>query len=96
MENLLWQAQANMDELEAQVVRQQEEEEVALREADALKEKEDLHREEHKKNHSKFLPIPNCPVPQIAPVITTHVVNIPIYSLSSLLFIVSITFLISF
>ena len=70
-EKLLWQAQVDVDELDTQAVCQLEEE-VVLREAEALKEKEDLHREECKKNHSKFLPIPDHPVLQRAPVITAQ------------------------
>lgn len=71
-EKLLWQAQLDADELEAQAVRQQEEEESAIREAEAEKEKDDSRREEQKKNQSKFLPIPNRPVPQRAPVIAAQ------------------------
>jgi len=71
-EKLLWQAQTDVDELEAEAVRQQEEEESALREAEVQKEKDDLHREEQKKNQSKFLPIPDRPVPQRAPIITAQ------------------------
>jgi len=71
-ENLLWQAQLDTDELEAIDARQQEEEELALREAEAQREKEDLRKEEWKKNQGKFLPIPDCPVPQRAPIITAQ------------------------
>jgi len=55
-EKLLWQAQTDADELEAEAVRQQEVEEVALKEAEAQKEKDDLRREERKKNHIREKP----------------------------------------
>ena len=45
-EKLLWQAQTDADKLEAETVHQQEEEEAALKEAKAQKEKEVLHRTE--------------------------------------------------
>jgi hypothetical protein len=71
-ENLLWQAQLDADELDAEAARRQEEEELALREAEAQREKDDLHKEERKKNQGKFLPIPDRPVPQRAPVIAAQ------------------------
>ena len=71
-ENLLWQAQLDADELEADAAHQQEDKELALREAEARREKEDLHKEEQKKNQGKFLPIPGRPVPQRAPVIAAQ------------------------
>ena len=37
-----------------------------------LKKKDDLHKEEHKKNQTKSLPIPNWPIPQRPPVITSQ------------------------
>jgi hypothetical protein len=71
-EKLLWQAQIDADDLEAEAVRQQEEDEAALKDAEAQKEKDDLRKEERKKNLSKFLPIPDRPVPQRAPVIAAQ------------------------
>ena len=56
---LLWQAQVDMDELDMANALQQQAEAVAVREAKILKEKEDLCKEEQKKNRSKFLSIPD-------------------------------------
>lgn len=53
---LLWQAQVDMDELDMANALQQQAEAVAVR---ILKEKEDLCKEEQKKNRSKFLSIPD-------------------------------------
>jgi hypothetical protein len=71
-EKVLWQAQIDADELEAEAVRQQEDEARMVREAEALKDKDDLRKEERKKNQAKFLPIPDRPVPQRAPVIAAQ------------------------
>src|ERR1700691_2845477 len=61
---VIWQAQIEVDKEEAHALCQQEAEACLLREAEAPKEKEDLHKEERKKNLTKFLPIPDWPVPQ--------------------------------
>lgn len=66
---LLWQAQVDMDELDMANALQQQAEAVAVR---ILKEKEDLCKEEQKKNRSKFLSIPDWPVPQRVLVITAQ------------------------
>ena len=71
-EKLLWQAQLDADELEVQATHQLEAEQLVLREAEAQKEKEDLHKEECKKNQTKFLPIPDRPVPQKPPIIASQ------------------------
>ena len=68
---LLWQAQVDTDEVEAKAVWQLKAEEEALRTAEVQKEKDNL-CQECKKNQSKFFPIPNQPIPQRAPVITTQ------------------------
>ena len=60
------------DEVETKVAWQLQAEEEALRPAEAWKEKDDLQQEGHKKNQSKFLPIPNQPVLQRALVIITQ------------------------
>ena len=54
------------------MAQQQQAEEEALRAAKAQKEKDNICQEECKKNQSKFLPIPDQPVPQRALVITTQ------------------------
>ena len=43
-----------------------------LREEEAAKEKEDLHKEEQKKNLDKFIPIPDRPIPLRPSVITAQ------------------------
>ena len=58
---VLLQAQVDADELEAEAVHQQEDEARVLREAEALKDKDDLCKEECKKNQAKFLLIPDQP-----------------------------------
>ena len=60
------------DELEAKISWQQQAEEEAQKKVKAQKEKEDMHKEERKNNKSKFLPTPDCSVPQRAPVIATQ------------------------
>ena len=60
------------NEAEAEVAQQLQAEEEALRAAKVQKEKDYIHKKEHKKNQSKFLPIPDLPVPQRAPVIATQ------------------------
>ena len=69
---LLWQTQVDADKIDAEAVCQQEDEVHMLRETKVLKDKDNLCKEEHKKNQAKILPIPNCPVPQRAPVIATQ------------------------
>jgi hypothetical protein len=71
-ERLLWQFQVDADEQAAEALRHQDREALALREAEAAKEKEDLRKEERKKNHGKFLPIPDRPVPHRPPVIAAQ------------------------
>jgi hypothetical protein len=71
-ERILWQAQSDADEADTLAARQLEDEQQALRETEAQKEKEDLLKEERKKNLSKFLPIPDHPIPQKAPVIAAQ------------------------
>ena len=70
-EKLLWQAQLNTDKLEAEIIQQQQVEEVTLREAKTQKEQDSLHKDKQKKNQGKFLPIHYHPVPQRAPAITS-------------------------
>ena len=77
VEKLLWQAQVDVDELNVANAQQQQVESIAIREVEVLKEKEDLCKEEQKKNHGKFLPIPDWPVPQRAPVITAQSLSQP-------------------
>ena len=72
MEKLLWQVQTDVDKLEAQTLCQQEEAETVLRKVEVQKEKEDLCKEERKKNYNKFLPIPDIPVHQRAPAIAAQ------------------------
>ena len=60
------------NKLEVQTAQQHQAEKEAQKEAKAQKEKEDMHKEASKKNQSKFLPIPNHPVPQRAPVIAAQ------------------------
>jgi hypothetical protein len=71
-EKTTWQSQIDADDAIADDVRQQEDAARALREAEAIKEKEDLQKEERKKYQGKFLPIPDRPVPQRAPVIAAQ------------------------
>jgi hypothetical protein len=71
-EKLLWQAQELADETEAKALRQQDNNAHLIGEAEAAKEKEDLHKEERKRNQNKFTPIPDRHVPQRAPVIAAQ------------------------
>ena len=69
---LIWQAQVQLDKIKAKGLHLQEEEAHTLREAEAAKKKDNLQNEERKKNHSKFLLIPNWPIPQCAPIIAAQ------------------------
>jgi hypothetical protein len=71
-EKVIWQAQIEADKEEAHALYQQEAAACLLREAEAAKEKEDLYKEERNKNLTKFVPIPNRPVPQYTPIITAQ------------------------
>ncbi|KIM78776.1 hypothetical protein PILCRDRAFT_10994 [Piloderma croceum F 1598] len=71
-EQLLWQLQVSADEDAAEALRQQDRKALALKEAEAAKEKEDQHKEERKRNLGKFLPIPDRPVPHCPPVIASQ------------------------
>jgi hypothetical protein len=71
-EKVIWQLQLDADNFLAEAARQQDDEAHALREAEVVKEKEDMQKEERRKNQSKFLPIPDHPVPQHPPVIAAQ------------------------
>lgn len=70
LERQQWQDQIDQDTQEAEVRRQEAEDELRLRREEQAREQEDQRKEELKKHKSKFTPIPARPVPSQPPVIT--------------------------
>ena len=73
VEKLQWQQQVDRDMEEPKERRQEAEEVDRLRQEVLDREKEEQHKEERKKNKSKFIPIPQRGVPTMPPIIISTI-----------------------